>query len=165
VVSPAAAAALAAAAPEAVGNVMRARDFLEKIRNDDIVAAIQSAEKKTSGEIRVFISRQEFDDPVAAATKEFVRLEMNKTKHQNGVLIYVAPRVRKFAVIGDKGVHEKCGEKFWQDLAAEMSRHFRDGHFTSGLIHGVKKAGDLLAEHFPCGPDDKNELPDKIEGD
>ena len=144
---------------------MKARDFLEKIRNDDIVAAIQAAEKKTSGEIRVFISRQEVEDPVAAAQREFIRLGMTKTRHQNGVLIYVAPRARKFAVIGGKGVHEQCGEQFWKDLTAEMSQHFRESHFTRGLIHGVKKAGELLAQHFPCAPGDKNELPDKIETD
>ena len=157
--------ALAGVAREGVGNRMKTRDFLEKIRNEEIVGAIQAAEKKTSGEIRVFISRMDIEDPVAAAKTEFERLGMTRTRERNGVLIYVAPRVRKFAVIGDQGVHERCGQAFWQVLTAEMSEQFRDSHFTRGLMHGVKKAGDLLAEHFPCGPDDKNELPDKIEGD
>jgi uncharacterized membrane protein len=144
---------------------MKLRDFLQKLRDHEIVAAIQKAEKKTSGEIRVFISRKEIDDPVLAATEQFTRLGMSRTRERNGVLIYVAPRVRKFAVIGDRAVHEKCGEQFWKDLAEEMTRHFKDSHFTRGVVHGVTKAGDLLAAHFPCEPGDKNEMPDKVERD
>ena len=58
-------------------------------------------------------------------------------------------RVGAFAVIGDEGVHAKCGDEFWRKLADAMSGYFRKGEFTPGIIHGVQKAGDLLAEHFP----------------
>jgi hypothetical protein len=34
-------------------------------------------------------------------------------------------------------------------LAGGMSGIFRKSEFTSGIIHGAQKAGDLLAEHFP----------------
>lgn len=144
---------------------MRARDFLAKLGSDEIVAAIQAAEKKTSGEIRVFITRKEPQDPVAAAQSHFAELGMHKTQHRNGVLIFVAPRVRKFSVIGDSGVHARCGHEFWNKMAAEMTGHFKQGDFTAGILHGVSKAGDLLAEHFPRKPDDKNELPDDIAHD
>ena len=30
-----------------------------------------------------------------------------------------------------------------------MGGYFRISELTSGIIHGVQKAGDLLAEHFP----------------
>jgi len=88
-------------------------------------------------------------DPVAAAQKEFVRLGMAKSPEQNGVLIFVAPRTRKFAVIGDEGVHAKCGDEFWRELAKTMTEYFRKSEFTEGVIHGVRKAGELLAKHFP----------------
>jgi uncharacterized membrane protein len=65
------------------------------------------------------------------------------------VLIFVTPRSRKFAVIGDAGVHAKCGDAFWQELAQAMTGHFRKSEFTEGITHGVSKAGELLAEHFP----------------
>ena len=101
--------------------IMRAQAFLNQLRHDDLVAAIREAERHTSGEIRVFISRKTVDDPVAAAQAAFLRLGMAKTKHRNAVLIFVDPRTRKFAVIGDAGVHEKCGEVFWRDLAIRKS--------------------------------------------
>lgn len=141
------------------------KEFLNQLQHDDIVAGIREAEKKTSGEIRVFISRKDVTDPVAAAQKVFEKLGMTKTRQRNGVLIFVAPRARKFAVIGDVGIHQKCGDSFWQALADEMTTHFKASCFSVGIVHGIQKAGDLLAAHFPPGPDDENELPDKVEGD
>jgi uncharacterized membrane protein len=81
------------------------------------------------------------------------------------VLLFVAPRSRKFAVIGDLAVHARCGDNFWTRLSAEMSGYFRRSEFTNGIVHGIRKAGDLLAEHFPRRPGDQNELPDEIEHD
>jgi uncharacterized membrane protein len=144
---------------------MKAKDFLSQLEHDEIVAAIRKAEQKTSGEIRIFISRHKPDDAVAAAQSQFEHLGMHQTKHKNGVLIFVAPAARKFAIIGDSGVHSRCGDGFWRDVAAEMTGHFKKGEFTSGILHGIKKAGDLLAQHFPHNPDDKNELPDDIAHD
>lgn len=128
---------------------MHPREFKKQLHHENLVAAIREAEQKTSGEIRVLVSQKHVETPVAEAQKEFLRLGMDKSAQRNGVLIFVAPRAHKFAVIGDQGVHEKCGDEFWQKLAASMTDYFRKSEFTEGIIHGVKKAGDLLAEHFP----------------
>jgi uncharacterized membrane protein len=153
--------AVVAEEPEEAGD-MRARDFLNQLRHDDIVAAIRDAERQTSGEIRVFISRKPVDEPVSTAQAAFVRLGMEKTRGRNGVLIFVAPRAQKFAVIGDTAVHAKCGEAFWLEMRDSMTEHFRKGEFTHGIILGIKKAGVLLSQHFPRQRDDRNELPDDI---
>ena len=144
---------------------MRAKHFLNQLEQDRVVAAIGEAEKKTSGEIRVFISRWEPTDALAAARTQFSRLAMHQTRERNGVLIFVAPRVSKFAVIGDEGVHAKCGDAFWTDVAKAMSGYFKRQQFTEGLLHGIEKAGELLAQHFPRHADDKNQLSNEIESD
>jgi uncharacterized membrane protein len=128
---------------------MHPKEFKKHLRHDGVVDAIRQAEQKTTGEIRVIVSHKHVETPVAEAQKEFVRLRMNHSPARNGVLIFVAPRSHTFAVIGDKAVHEKCGDEFWQKLAAAMTEYFRKSEFTEGIIHGVKKAGELLAEHFP----------------
>jgi uncharacterized membrane protein len=128
---------------------MHPRHFSKHLQHDKIVAAIRDAEHKTSGEIHVVISPKHVEDPVAAAQIEFMRLGMNASRERNGVLIFVAPRSHKFAVIGDEAVHAKCGDEFWRKLVEAMSGYFRKSEFTPGIIHGVLKAGDLLAEHFP----------------
>lgn len=128
---------------------MHPRKFKGHLYHDDIVAAIREAEKKTTGQIRVFISHKHVEDPVAVAQEEFLRSGMDKSPEQNNVLIFVAPRSHKFAVIGDESVHAKCGDEFWRTLADAMSGYFRKSEFTAGIVHGVQKAGQLLAEHFP----------------
>jgi uncharacterized membrane protein len=129
--------------------IMRPQTFAKKLHHENIVSAIRDAEQKTSGEIRVLISPKHVDDAVATAQKEFLRLGLDKSAEKNGVLIFVAPRSKKFAVIGDEAVHAKCGDTFWRDLADAMSGYFRSGDFSGGIAHGVQKAGDLLAAHFP----------------
>jgi len=144
---------------------MSAPHFIKQLREDEIVAAIRAAELKTSGELRVFISDKSAADPVAAAQAEFTRLGMANTLERNAVLIYLAPHPRKFAVIGDAGVHARCGDAFWQELAGVMTGHFRKAEFTEGILQGIQRAGELLAEHFPRQTDDRNELPDSVERD
>ena len=133
------------------------------IEDARVVAAITAAERRTSGEVRVFVTQKKTEEPVAAAQKQFERMGMTQTAARNGVLIFLAPASRTFAVIGDKGVHEKCGDTFWRELADAMTAHFKRGEFTEGLVLGIERAGTLLADHFPRSPDDRNELPDQIE--
>lgn len=132
--------------------------FMPKIDHDAVVQAVRSAELKTSGEIRVIVARHKAPEPVAAAQGYFDRLGMAKSPHRNGVLIFLAPKSKTFAVIGDKGVHERCGDAFWSDVAAAMTERFRRGEFTDGLIHGIERAGDLLAGTFPRLPGDEPPL-------
>ena len=128
-----------------------------------VQAAIAAAEQRGSGEIRVVVSRAAAPDPVAAAQYEFSRLGMAATAARNGVLLFLAPRSRTFAIVGDEGVHARCGENFWREVAAAMEAEFRRDDFTAGLVLGIGRAGALLAEHFPRRADDRNELPDRVE--
>ncbi|MDB6118919.1 MAG: hypothetical protein JWO08_2700 [Verrucomicrobiaceae bacterium] len=136
--------------------------FLFRLNTKLLMAAIAEAESRTSGEIRIFVSHKKCPLPMDAATEQFQKLGMTKTKERNGVLLFIAPRSRNFAIVGDLGIHEKCSEAFWQELAATMSQAFREGRLTQGLIQTVQRAGTLLAEHFPCQNDDRNELPNEI---
>jgi uncharacterized membrane protein len=140
---------------------MRTREFLSRLEHDRIIQAIREAESKTSGEIRVLIQRGKLKaDPLLAAQNKFHRLGMHKTRERNAVLIFVAPRAHKFAVVGDKAVHEKCGDEFWQRVATAMHDCFRQKNFTDGIGGAITVIGDVLAQHFPKS--DTNELPDQI---
>src|SRR6476660_10013636 len=125
------------------------RHFLSKLDSDRIVAAIADAENLSSGEIRVHVTRRKPSDLEQRARRRFELLGMTRTADRNGVLLYIAPALRRFQILGDSGIHEKCGDDFWKETAAEMEEHFRRGDFTEGLVHGIRKAGDLLAQHFP----------------
>jgi uncharacterized membrane protein len=142
---------------------MRTKEFLSKLDHDRIIEAIRGAESKTSGEIRVYIQRGKFEtDPVLLAQKKFQRLGMYKTRERNAVLIFVAPRAHKFAVVGDQAIHEKCGEQFWQHVVDGMRVHFQNEKFSHALTEAVNEVGKVLATHFPRTSANANELPDEI---
>jgi uncharacterized membrane protein len=141
---------------------MKPHHFLKAVDHDRIVAAIAAAEERTSGEIRVFISRSKTDDALHAASRCFTKLKMNETSSRNAVLIFIAPVSHQFAVVGDIAVHAKCGDDFWRAVVEGMEPNLKRGDFTEALLHGVAKVGSLLAAHFPPDPVGKNNLPDAV---
>ena len=144
---------------------MRSREFLSKLEHDRIVHAIREAESNTSGEIRVYVQRGKLSgDPLTAAQKKFHQLGMHKTREQNAVLIFVAPRAHKFAVVGDKAIHKKCGDEFWQRIVEGMRTHFQNEKFSHALVGAIQEIGKMLAAHFPKTSTNANELPDEIAG-
>jgi uncharacterized membrane protein len=144
---------------------MSPSEFLKHLEDDKIVRAITAAERDSSGQIRVYVSHKKRLDAMVFARRRFVDLGMTRTRHRNGVLIYVVPRTRRFAVVGDVGVNEKCGDDFWQEVSAGMSERLRQGQFTEAILEAIGRVGDMLAKHFPRGPDDRNELPDELARD
>jgi uncharacterized membrane protein len=142
---------------------MRTREFLSKLEHDRIVEVIREAESKTSGEIRVLIQRGKLkSDPLIAARRKFQRLKMQKTHEHNAVLIFVAPRAHKFAVVGDRAIHEICGEQLWQRIVDRMRMHFLKEEFSDALVEAIHDVGSVLATNFPKTSGDKNELPDDV---
>lgn len=127
-----------------------------------IQKAVATAEKNTSGEIRVCIEKTCSDEALDRAAKYFAQLEMHKTKLRNGVIIYVATVDRKFAIIGDVGINQLVHADFWDTAKEEMLNHFKYGNLVDGIVTGVTKAGEQLKKYFPHLLDDQNELPDDI---
>ena len=143
---------------------MRTKEFLHKLEHDRIVKAIAAAETKTSGEIRVFIQRGEIDDAVAVARRQFEKLGMTKTRARNAVLIFIAPRARKFAVLGDSGIHQRCGDQFWLQLVEAMQSYFKAHNFTDALVHAIRPNGPLSWPNiFPAGRTIAMSYPHRVE--
>lgn len=130
---------------------------------EEIKLAIQTAEFKTSGEIRVFVeSSCKESNVLDRAVQQFHHLKMQETAQRNGVLIYLAVDDKKFAIIGDKGINEKVPENFWESTKEIMLSHFKKNEMAEGLKHGIAMVGEQLKAYFPYDKDDKNELPDEI---
>ncbi|AMQ55415.1 TPM domain-containing protein [Algoriphagus sanaruensis] len=129
----------------------------------EIVSAIQRAETMTSGEIQVHIENTCKGDVLDRAAEVFESLKMYQTKDRNGVLIYLAVKDQKFAILGDAGINSKVPNGFWEDTKNLMAGFFRQGKFSQGLIEGIQHAGCQLSTHFPYDAEgDQNELSDEI---
>jgi uncharacterized membrane protein len=143
---------------------MTRRQLLRNIDPARVKEAIARAEHRTSGEIMVSVAPIFWGSVEKAAQKAFVRLGIAHTKEHNGVLIFVVPGRKKFVVLGDRAIHEKVGQDFWEDVAGKLSGHFRKGDFTGGLVSAVDVIGEKLGLHFPYdAATDVNGLPDDVD--
>ena len=127
-----------------------------------IKIAIETAEHNTSGQLRVCIEKTCKEPVLDRAVKYFKRLDMHKTKHRNGVLVYVATVDRKFAIIGDAGINKAVPEGFWNSTKNTMLEYFKYGNIIEGIISGIEISGEHLKKYFPPNNEIINELPDDI---
>lgn len=138
------------------------KPLLTQAEQAEIVDAVKQAEAKTSGEIKVHVEARCTVDPMDRAKKVFSQLGLHKTAERNGVLIYVALRDKRFAILGDSGIDAKVPQNFWTSTAALMQQAFAAGKMTAGIAAGVAEAGTQLALYFPHQANDTNELDDSI---
>jgi len=140
-----------------------AKPFFTDEEQQQIVAAIRAAEKRTSGEIRLFIeSKCSYVDALDRAAEIFFGLKMEHTEDRNGVLLYIAVKDKQLAIFGDKGIHEKVGTEFWNKEVRKILSEFSKQHYADGIVTIVTEIGEALVHHFPYENEDRNELPDDI---
>lgn len=138
------------------------KNFFSVADQNRIIEAIRLAELATSGEIRVHIEEHCPGDPIDRAKEMFFSLKMNETAQQNGVLIYLALLDKKFAILGDKGIHALVHDSFWQSEKDLMKSYFVKSDYTEGLVQAIEKVGEKLKMNFPYQKDDTNELSNDI---
>ena len=137
--------------------------FLSSDDESAVVQAIQEAEKKTSGEVRVHIEKKcPKKDPIKRAINLFQKLRMHKTNLRNGVIVYVATEDHLLAIWGDEGIHAKVGQEFWESTLITLQEDFKTNQIKNGLTKALLDIGEKLQQHFPYQKDDKNELDDSI---
>ena len=136
--------------------------ILNREEDQRVVEAIRQAERNTSGEIKVHIENRCKGDVEQRSLYIFDKLKLNETQLRNGVLIYLAIKDHKFAILGDKGINDMVEDGFWNDVKDLMLNQFKEGHFAEGLEQGIMRCGEKLKAYFPYQSDDINEIPDDI---
>jgi putative membrane protein len=74
----------------------------------------------------------------------------------------VTPRDRRVEIVADVGIHSKVGQAAWEELAQEITVAARAGQLVDGMLSAIRKAGALLAQHFPPSERNPNELSDRM---
>jgi uncharacterized membrane protein len=138
------------------------KTFFSETEQQQIVEAIKQAELNTSGEIRVHIEPTCEGDAYERAKTVFESLGMDATELKNGVLFYVAYESKKFAILGDSGIHEKVTQTFWDTEKEMLLAHFKEDKYAIGLCKAITDAGEKLKQHFPYASNDTNELSNDI---
>jgi uncharacterized membrane protein len=142
---------------------MKVKHFLSALEHARVHEAIQAAEHGTSGDIVVVVTQKNITDPLAAAQNEFRRLGLETATNKDSLLIFLAPKSQKFAVVGGTALHDKAGQAWWDHLSALLTRHFKEGRYTDGLVAAIEDAGQKLKAHFPCKTTDRTGQRDIVE--
>ncbi len=141
---------------------MHQKDFLAQLDQQRITDAIATAERQTSGEIRVHIQPKAHGEIRTIAEHTFERLGMTKTALRNGVLLFIACEEQRFTILGDRGIDEKVPAGFWDEIAAKLTIRFKAGEFTDGIVEAIHSAGEELFHFFPRAEGDLDELTNEI---
>ena len=142
---------------------MRVKHFLSALEHQRIHQAILSAEEGASGRIVVYISHRNVADPLAAAHHEFRKRKLETDTDKNNLLLFLAPKTQKIAVVGGTALHEKVGQAWWDDFIALLTRNFKEGRYTDGLVAALKQAGQALKTHFPASTPRRADPQDIVE--
>ncbi len=83
------------------------------------------------------------------------------TENNNGVLIYLLMADHAFEIIADRGVHQKVGDEFWNNVCKRMEIHLKNGDFHAGVLEGIEEIDQILRKFYPATIITPNELSDK----
>ncbi len=136
--------------------------FLTAAETQQLEAAIERAERITSAEIKVTLVRHCWSNIEAKAARLFRKLNLDKTKQRNCVMIMLVLTNREFLIHGDEGIHERVGQNFWDGVRDLMLSRFTEDRFGDGLAAGVNMIGESLAKYYPYHAGDKNEISDEV---
>jgi uncharacterized membrane protein len=95
------------------------------------------------------------------ATEVFSNLRVWDTEDNSGILIYILLADREVHIIADRGIAQKVTQQEWDAIAKTMQTAFSKGEFRRGSLIGIEQLTQLLANHFPPGAKNVNELPNK----
>ena len=119
-------------------------------KHSALIQALAEAETGTTGEIRVHLSKRWIEkNPFKRVVHLFHRFGMGKTTHKNAVLLYVNLRRKKFAVIGDEGIHKAVGQSYWEGLVKELQKDLSTTHTEKAIALAVLTIGATLKRYFP----------------
>ena len=85
-----------------------------------------------------------------------------KTLGRTGVLLYVSLREHRADIVADEAIAAKVAPEVWGDAMAALIDFVRKGRPGEGMAEAVRQMGVVLAEHFPRGSENPNELPDRL---
>jgi putative membrane protein len=98
----------------------------------------------------------------ARARQLFAERGLYKTRARSGVLILISDLERCVSILADEGIHARLGAEEWRRDVDEIRAAIRAGRAADGLSGVIQQLGEKLADSFPRGEDDADELADSV---
>jgi putative membrane protein len=111
---------------------------------------------------RIVPRRTKHDRAHAEALRQFAAHGLHRTERRTGVLIFVAVRERYAEILADAGIDQKVTPEIWDQAVAVLIRGIKQGRPADGFVAAIELCATVLAEHFPPGAINRDELPNAI---
>ena len=128
--------------------------------------AVKDSEQRHRGEIRFAIEAGLSPAHLRISTRErarqvFAQLGVWDTEENSGVLVYVQLVDRRIEIVADRGIAQRVAQAEWDAVCRTMEHAFKRDQYQAGALAAINAITDILARHFPAGPGNRNELPDR----
>ena len=96
------------------------------------------------------------------ALRQFAAHGLQHTELRTGVLIFVSLAERYAEVIADAGINQKVAPEVWSTCVKSLIAEASAGRLAEGFAIAIANCADVLAQHFPPGRINRDELPNAI---
>jgi len=124
--------------------------------------AIAIALSQPSIRFRIVPRRAKHDRAHALAMRQFFAQGLHQTENRTGVLIFASLAERYAEIIADAGINAKVTPDVWDRAVEALIDGMRRGQPGDGFVAAIEQCGAVLAEHFPPGALNRDELPNKL---
>ena len=111
---------------------------------------------------RIVPRRTKHDRAHAEAIRQFLAHGLERTEHRTGVLIFASEAERYTEIVADVGINSRVAPEVWEDAVAVLTDGIGQGKPGDGFVAAINKCGAVLAEHFPPGALNRDELTNKL---
>jgi putative membrane protein len=98
----------------------------------------------------------------AEAVRQFLAQGLARTENRTGVLIFASTAERYAEIVADAGINAKVSSQVWDNAVAALVAGIKDGRAGDGFVAAIEQCGAVLAQHFPPGAMNRNELVDGL---
>jgi len=87
---------------------------------------------------------------------------LHHTKAHTGILILASLLEHRVIILADRGINEKVETGTWNQVVELITRGLQSGNACEAFCKAIERCGEILAQHFPRSPDDRDELSNKL---
>jgi len=96
------------------------------------------------------------------AQQQFLMQNLHHTEQRTGVLIFVSVAEHYVEILADRGINDAVPDNTWDSIIQQFTDQLKQGRVARGFIQTIQHCGEVLAEKFPAGDDNRNELPNRL---
>jgi putative membrane protein len=112
---------------------------------------------------RRLIPKDRVDDAIdLRSLAAFTAHGLHHTREHTGILILVSLLEHRVEVLADRGINEKVSPGTWDEIVQIVTAGLRSGTACDSFCKAIQRCGEILAQHFPRSPNDKDELANKL---